>query len=553
MPEQQQIQQVHKSQRRYRLSWKQVRRIIYTLVAVTLFFFIGGATIWILIQLGIIHGPWFDKLSAILTGLGTALGALLTIFGIFQFILSLIPSEPEPSPTISPTLQNNSQVSPIPLLLPISPPSPPANRLAHRGIVGLPPPVDPRTIQQREKVVMDVHAKLIHSDITAIALTGIAGVGKSTLAALVYQYTEEHRRASGGFFTAEVIWLRVDPAVTMVDLTGTLVEALGKPIPDLSNMSPQNQAVALFNALNSVDKTRLVVLDQFENLLDWQTGRALSDRPGIGEWLDAVNSQRCTCRILLTSRPLPQGTREYPPTYLQEYRVGGLEEVEGMELLRKQGVKASEAELRTAVARCAGHAFALILLASILRTRNLSLTTLFKDPTYAQLWTGNVARNFLDSIYTQQLSQVQHKLLTAFSVYREPVPLNAAQAIIDDTNEVPKTQGESALDTLLTQHLLQASGEGLYQLHVIIASYARGHIVEGNEQTNQQALRTAHARAAQYYLRQATISCPPREQRQRSSDVHDLIEAIWQKCQAGQWQEAYNLIRDEWLFPHLNR
>src|SRR6266571_1975744 len=476
MPEQQQIQQVHKSQRRYRLSWKQVRRIIYTLVAVTLFFFIGGATIWILIQLGIIHGPWFDKLSAILTGLGTALGALLTIFGIFQFILSLIPSEPEPSPTISPTLQNNSQVSPIPLLLPISPPSPPANRLAHRGIVGLPPPVDPRTIQQREKVVMDVHAKLIHSDITAIALTGIAGVGKSTLAALVYQYTEEHRRASGGFFTAEVIWLRVDRAVT---------------------------------------------------------------------------SQRCTCRILLTSRPLPQGTREYPPTYLQEYRVGGLEEVEGMELLRKQGVKASEAELRTAVARCAGHAFALILLASILRTRNLSLTTLFKDPTYAQLWTGNVARNFLDSIYTQQLSQVQHKLLTAFSVYREPVPLNAAQAIIDDTNEVPKTQGESALDTLLTQHLLQASGEGLYQLHVIIASYARGHIVEGNEQTNQQALRTAHARAAQYYLRQATISCPPREQRQRSSDVHDLIEAIWQKCQAGQWQEAYNLIRDEWLFPHL--
>jgi hypothetical protein len=49
------------------------------------------------------------------------------------------------------------------------------------------------------------------------------------------------------------------------------------------------------------------VLDQFENLLD-SNGYALPNRPGIGEWLDALNSQPCTCRILLTSRPDPQGT-----------------------------------------------------------------------------------------------------------------------------------------------------------------------------------------------------------------------------------------------------
>src|SRR5438105_4246303 len=35
------------------------------------------------------------------------------------------------------------------------------------------------------------------------------------------------------------------------------------------------------------------------------------------------------CRILLTSRPWPQGTREYPPTYLQEYSVEGLDIMEG--------------------------------------------------------------------------------------------------------------------------------------------------------------------------------------------------------------------------------
>ena len=35
--------------------------------------------------------------------------------------------------------------------------------------------------------------KLIQPDITAIALTGIGGVGKSTLAALLYRYVDERR------------------------------------------------------------------------------------------------------------------------------------------------------------------------------------------------------------------------------------------------------------------------------------------------------------------------------------------------------------------------
>jgi len=35
-------------------------------------------------------------------------------------------------------------------------------------------------------------------------------------------------------------------------------------------------------------------------------------------------------------------------------------------------------------------AFALTLLASLLRNHNLPLSTMFKDPTYAQIWRGCV-------------------------------------------------------------------------------------------------------------------------------------------------------------------
>jgi tetratricopeptide (TPR) repeat protein len=551
MATQQQAQQQPQPQRNRGLSWKYVRRIIYILVIITLLFFIAGGITWILIQVGIIHASWSDKLFTILAGLGGATAAILAIFGIFQFILSLIPGTPESSATSPPppstTIQNIINVPTAP-----PPPSPPPLVTSYRGIIGLPPPTDPKTIQQRHKVVKEVYDKLTQPGITAIALTGIGGIGKSTLAALIYRYAEEQRQAGNGHFTTESLWLTVNPAVTMADLVGTLVEAFGKPTLDLGTLSPQNQAAALFNALDTADKPRLVILDQFENLLDWQTGQALPDRVGVGEWLDALNSQPCRCRVLLTSRPDPQGTREYPPTYLQTYHVEGLEEAEGIELLGKQDVTDTETDLRTAVIRCDGHAYALTLLASLIRTRKLSLATLLNDPDYAELWSGKVAQNLLDSIY-KQLDELQRKLLIAFSIYREPVPLEAAQAVIDDTTKVSKAQLESALDVLLAQHLLQASGEGRYQLHVIVASYSQDHFVEGDEQANQQALKAVHSRVAHHYLQRAATNCPPQEQRRQISDVHDMIEAIWQYCQAEQRQEAYDLMEREGIFEDLKR
>lgn len=552
MAQQQQVQQSSnpRGQDKGRRPRSWVRWVI---VIIVMLLIAVGAIEWIVTS----RVSWLSVLPIVIfTVLGVVIGLFQWLFPLSSGTLghhvlpSLAPQASVATPLVPP-------MPPIIVHVPMAQPAPVADKAAYLSILGLPPPTDSRTIQQREKVVKEVYARLSQPDITAIVLTGIGGVGKSTLAALIYRYAQEQRGVgSEALFTAEALWLRIDPAVTMTDLAGTLFEALGRPMLDFGNLTPQNLAVALFNALNTTEQPRLVVLDQFENLLDAHTGYALPDHAGVGEWLDALNSQPCRCRVLLTSRPWPQGTREYPPTYMQEYHVEGMETAEGIELLRKQGVgmEVSDAELHIAVDHCAGHAFALTLLASFLRrNRSLSLTALFNNPTYTQLWTGNIAHNLLDSIYTQQLNEVQRKLLLAFSVYREPVSLDAAHALIDFTAEVPEVQMLPALDALLRQHLLQALGEGCYQLHAIVADYARSRFVGGSEQANQQALRDAHARAAQYYLQKAQASCPPREQRRCMSDVEPLIEAIWQQCQAEQWQEAYNLMEQEEIFWSLKR
>jgi tetratricopeptide (TPR) repeat protein len=535
----------------------QLHRIRWIIVIIVLILVAAGTVIWLLT----LQGTWITIVPLVIF---TILGVIIALF---QWLFpvssntsnhtsttlqpSLIPQLFSATPSLSTMPEIHVHVPPADHTHP--PQSGPLDKRVYRGIMGVPPPTDPRTIQQREAVVKDIFAKLTQPDITAFVLTGIGGVGKSTLAALVYRYAEEQRHAGQGLFTSEAVWLNIDSAVRFADLAGNLFEVLGKPLPDFTNLSLQHQAMALFNVLNASDQHRLVILDQFENLLDLHTGHALTDRPGVAEWLDALNSQQSHCRILLTSRLWPQGTHEYPPTYMQEYVILGLEINEGIELLRRLRIDAADADLRTVVQHCQGHAFALTLLASFLRTRNLSLSSFFKDSIYPQIWSGNVARNLLDCIYIRQLNDEQRKLLLAFSVYRKPVSVSAAQAIFDVDGEEAKMQAQSALDALLNQHLLQAWGEGRYQLHNIVTGYARSHFVDGNEPVNRQALLAAYAKAAQHYMQYASIACPPSGKRRQYSDVEPLVEAVWQLCQAEQWQEAYTLMEREGIFATLKR
>ena len=461
--------------------------------------------------------------------------ALCAIFGKNAEEFGLI-SGPRASPETAPTSHHESKAR------------------IYQSIIGFPPPSSPKTIQQRENTVRAIYEKILQIDTTAVALTGIGGVGKSTLAALVYHYASEQYQRGEGPFTGQPIWLTVNEGVTVVDLVGTLLGAFGTALPDLDKLTPHAQVMTLYHALNSKSSTRLIVLDQFENMLDWQTGYALPERPGVGELLDMFNSQLCSSKLLLTSRPGPRGDRDYPATYLYEYSVAGLELVEGVELLRKQGVlveQATDIQLRKAVALCEGHAFSLTLLASLLsHNRSLFLPLLLENPLYSHMWNGDIARNLLDYIYTKQLDDVQRELLFSFSIYREPVSLEASLALTDFKAEDHKVPMLSALRVLLTQHLLQAHGDALYQVHAIVAHYIRQRCIEGRD---EQKLRSAHARAANYYLRQPVIIRLSREQRRGVSDVQLLIEAAWHLCQAGLWQEAFGLMQREGIFLDLRR
>jgi tetratricopeptide (TPR) repeat protein len=544
------MQQIQKQKSK----WPTRMRVIGFILA--LLVLIVGATVWVL-----------NSLNSLPALFATIFGALAVIIAFIQLIPIIFPPK---SSEHSLTSRPASTMPPINIynVIPSSPSATPAvstsppehdqptnasSRSSSLTLRAFPLPTDLRSIQQREEVVKEIYALIIDVGTAAVVLTGIGGIGKSTLAALVLNYAERERQAGRGPFQRESVMLRINENTTFLELAANLFAAVDKNMPDLSGVPPQNQAFAIVNALNTigaVDKPRLIILDQFENLLDPQSGQALLMNAGVGELIDALNSLPCASRLLLTSRPRPRGTRIDAPASLRIYAVGGLDKEEGMALLRSQGIAGSEAELSEAVKRCNGHALSLTLLSPLLQSYGVSLATLLNDPAYRQLWEGRIADKLLDRIF-ENLSEPSRQLLCACSVYREAVPIEALLAV---SANATKTQVLTTLGSLLEQHLVQAQAtSGHYLLHPIVATYSEQHFVVNDVAANKRAMQTAHNRAAQYYVQLAAAHCPAFDKRGQVSDVQPLIEAVWQYCQAAAYQEAYDLMENESLFAGLRR
>jgi tetratricopeptide (TPR) repeat protein len=389
---------------------------------------------------------------------------------------------------------------------------------------GARPVIDPKRIFGREKEIENIEDLL--KDKSALVITGFRGTGKSTLASMFVDRMEK----SGKF--AGIYWRKVDETTDIKDIIGSFFTVISKPVKDLERYKIADQIHLLFQELN--EASYLLILDNFEILLDPQTNKPLESKVGFSDLIEKVNENCIRSKILFTSWDSFSSERGIRPF---SYQIRGLDTSAGIQLLRREGITEPEVELKKAIELSGGHPLALILLAQLVREGAGTLPDLLNDDS---LWIGEegeVAENILNKVYNERLSEDERKLLQYVSIFRQPVPAKAITIVANDPvwtdSRVRKTAWK-----LCHKSLLLKSDENYWE-ESLISKYAATQLPEKPE----------HHKLACKYYRSLHLSVKPI----KKEDIQSLIEAHHHACMAKEYDKAFHIIFDNNLVELLDR
>ncbi|WP_069804858.1 tetratricopeptide repeat protein [Thermogemmatispora onikobensis] len=451
-----------------------------------------------------------------------------------------------------------------------------------------PPATEPECILQRADEVNAVRRMLSNPNTSAVFLTGEPGVGKSTLAALVYKSIQTLAQVAKEppLRPRYFVWLSISSFANLPDVIAAILRSINVDTSTFFLLKPEQQIAALVRALRRPQESAFIVLDQFEQLLDPETAQGLVGRGALAAFFEMLQMDLGTSRLLLTSYLSPYGPLNDDEKRVRSYLVSRVSIPEGVSLLLQRGLQGSYEDLSLVWQRCGGHVFALLLVCALVQLSGISLPYLLHAAEYQPLWSGDVTLQTIAALY-RQLSPVQTLLLRALALFSEPVPL--AGIVTTVTGQYASAHAlrfEQELLQLvqlsLVQRSLNEAGVTCYDLHSLLRQYVLAAYLEGNDlhhsealekmlglrspllealaglkpdapEAREIALANSHLQVAAYYRRLALEQCPPREQRTGLQDVVPLLHAIRHLCLGWRWQEACDLLFGESLHESLMR
>ncbi len=389
--------------------------------------------------------------------------------------------------------------------------------LSHR-----PPPVQHQPESQQRVVGRETELAALHDAVqhhALVAITGVGGIGKSTLAAM---YTMQ----SGYPFHC---WRNLHHNASFADFVEAALAMLGQVFDVRALPRPAEQANYLIAVLRHIPREQganlLIVLNNFESVMD-----AAGVETGWAEFLElALVGGLGTSRVLLTTRDLPRSRQGQEPHC---FALGGLTIADGLALLMRLGVTA-EAELLTrAVQQMGGHPLALVFLTDLIDNQGYTLAELIGE----SAWQERIAERLLDLIY-RKLTPAQQRTLQYFSLFDAPTaPATVAGMLAahgEDAATMSAAQIRRLADALADRSLLQR-GKGRYQAHPIVCAYAH----------HQMPDPATYHRAAAAYFRALYQRDPHTDPPRSVVDVQPLLDALDQLLAAADYQAAYLLVKE---------
>ncbi|GCE10212.1 tetratricopeptide repeat protein [Tengunoibacter tsumagoiensis] len=442
------------------------------------------------------------------------------------------------------------------------------------GVTSLtPPPTDPQTTMQRTDEVNTIQRMLREAQTSAVFLTGHPGVGKSTLAALLY-----HRlllaKKQGLAAPHHLVWLTLGTYSTLPDIIAAILSEVQMDDPGLFMLKPEQQISTLLRALRRSQEQIFVFIDQFELLLYPETNQGVAGRGVLPAFLEMLQTDLGHSRIIMTSYSSPFENQDLPENRVRSYLVSRISLPEGIALLQLRGMQGSPDEISSVWRRCMGQAYAMVLFSALLHLSGISLSYVLTSSDYQPMWAGDVTANLIGGVYSF-LNPVQRAILHVLSLFHEPTPMDG---IVMTITGKPKQQAysenqavrafEQELHRLvnagLIQTVLDAWGQVRFTLHPLLRQFVLEHFLEDGtkppsssspdhaaQDPQKIALAAGHTQVAAYYRHAIQEFCPPRGRRKGLQDVVPIIEAIRHLCQGWRWQRACELLFTEQIHETL--
>ncbi|MCC3472473.1 MAG: ATP-binding protein [Microcoleus sp. PH2017_15_JOR_U_A] len=398
------------------------------------------------------------------------------------------------------------------------------------------PPV--RNWVQRTKELEILKTTIVNSDITAISIVGLPGIGKTTLISqLIRQLHTENTP-----FTCAA-WQSLQSATGKAPPCDRTIDSL---LFTLSN----GEITATTNAENDCgkktenllkilrEKPCLLVFDRADTLLKAGEAKAagyFAEDCAEYAWLfKQLLETEHQSKIIFTSR---ESLAELSPTVTREIQLNGLDRDAAISLLQSFNLTANAEELAEMGDRYSGHPKALQLVAALIR-----------DDTEFQGNVGHFLHNRdwllirdIESAIDEMIARLgdgEQTCLSRISVYQtSEYPLSFA-GISAQMPEVSKYElKENIIQALKRRQLLYYDRHlKSYQLHPLIQEKGE-HLLNQNSEN----VRTAHSQAYNYYI---SIPLKPESEWQDIEDIQPLIRAHYHASQA-QDLDAANAIISE--------
>lgn len=383
----------------------------------------------------------------------------------------------------------------------------------------------------REAQLAHLKEELRDRNTVFMLLDGLAGIGKTTLAAKLAEDVEDE--FCGVYWTKCTAYTDLDQILAELayflsehgDQTFSnvfsynipkknkldfLISSLGEPVP--ISLDGENLPF-----LRGAKKGFLLIFDDLHELLG--EDHSIRD-PDLAQLFTQLLSQSHHSKVLLLSRIRPQFSRHQGSQ--SKNSVESISEEGSLHLLRQLGLDDDEALLRQAYRLTAGHPLALELLASL--TEIMPLEELLEDRRI--FWSEAAVIEQLLQELDAALSREEHELLSTISILPRPADREIMKCLTGRANITPLVASLSR-KALLSYDRAQK----IYKLHDLVRDFYR-------LQMDEAQTRAIHLKAADYYERQTQ----GRTDKMTFQEVEQQLSAHHHYFEAGEYEKAAEIL-----------